>query len=136
MKKISSIHYGGKLLGIGLVTTVIVPLTFKMITGTFPWWSLLPGGITLTVWLILFIIETHQDFGKVPHYEKHLSDDIPFDSAHQDAIIRSSVCTGEMIAGFRDRENGHFTEVMVIRSEKDKQQFMKQYGIAEMKKEY
>ena len=94
MKKISSIHYGGKLLGIGLVTTVIVPLTFKMITGTFPWWSLLPGGITLTVWLILFIIETHQDFGKVPHYEKHLSDDIPFDSAHQDAITSYYVREG------------------------------------------
>ena len=90
----------------------------------------------LIIWLVLFIIEMHQDFGKVPYYEKHLSDTIHFDSVRHEAVIRSSICTGEMVAGFKDRENGHFTEVMVIRNEREKQQFMKQYGINEINKEY
>ena len=136
MKKINSIHFGGKLLGIGLLLAILFPVMLKWITGTFSWWFLLPGGIVLIVWLVLFIIEMRQDFGKVPYYEKHLSDTIHYDSVHQEAVIRSSICTGEMVAGFKDRENGHFTEAMVIRNEREKQQFMKQYGINEINKEY
>ena len=134
--KINSIHFGGKLLSSGLLLSVLVPMILKWITGLYSWWFLLPGGITLMIWLVLFAIEMHQDFGKEPYYEKHLSDTILFESTHQDAIIRSSICTGEMVAGFKDRENGHFTEVMVIRNDLEKQLFMKQYGITEIRKEY
>jgi len=44
--------------------------------------------------------------------------------------IRSSICTGEKVAGFLDRQNGHFSEVMLIRSEKDIESFRKQFGIS------
>ena len=136
MKKINSVHFGGKLLGSGLAAAVLVPLIIKLITGTFSPWFLLPGGTVLIIWLILFIIEMRQDFAKVPYYAKHLSDTVKYDSARQYAVIRSSICTGEAVAGFKDRETGHFTEVTVIRNDLDKQLFMKQYGIDRIKKEY
>ena len=44
-------------------------------------------------------------------------------------VIRSSICTGEKVAGFKDRKNGSFREVMLIRNDKDLDEFMKKYGI-------
>ena len=46
-------------------------------------------------------------------------------------MIRCSICTGEQVAGFRDRRNGSFREVMLIRSEKDLAAFRRRYGIKE-----
>lgn len=74
--------------------------------------------------------------GKIPHYEKTLKETIPFDPKKQRAIIRSSICTGEKMAGFKNIEDGHFTEVMLIRSEQDEQRFKKIYGLDTVKKEY
>lgn len=63
---------------------------------------------------------------------------IPYDKSVQKPVIRSSICTGEQVAGFKDIETGKFTEVMVIRSEKDMSEFLKRYGIAteEVKREW
>lgn len=60
----------------------------------------------------------------------------PYDPKTHCAVIRSSICTGEKVAGFKDRRDGHFTEVMLIRSEKDKQEFMKKYNVETLKVEY
>ncbi|MBR2561466.1 MAG: aspartate dehydrogenase [Eubacterium sp.] len=46
-------------------------------------------------------------------------------------MLRKSICTGETTAGFRDLATGKYTEVMLIRDEKDLQQFMKEYGLTE-----
>ncbi|MCR5204675.1 MAG: aspartate dehydrogenase [Lachnospiraceae bacterium] len=62
--------------------------------------------------------------------------EIRFDPDKQYAVIRSSICTGEKIAGFKNKEDGHFTEVMLIRSYEDKLNFMETYGIEEFKTEY
>jgi hypothetical protein len=43
--------------------------------------------------------------------------------------IRSSICTGEQVAGFRNRETRAFTEIMLIKSEKDLASFKAKYGI-------
>ena len=64
-------------------------------------------------------------FGKIPYYERHLKETIPFDSQKQYAVIRSSICTGEKVAGFKSTEDGHFTEVMLIRTDEDEQRFKK-----------
>ena len=44
-------------------------------------------------------------------------------------VIRSSICTGEKAAGFREIATGRFREVMAIRSPEDLQAFRDQYGI-------
>ena len=45
--------------------------------------------------------------------------------------IRKSICTGEAVAGFVDRKTGRFTEVMLVRTPKDVDDFKTQYGITE-----
>ena len=51
-------------------------------------------------------------------------------------MIRSSICTGEKVAGFRDKTDGHFTEVMLIRSPEDEQRFKETYHLDSVKTEY
>jgi len=52
-----------------------------------------------------------------------------FDPALYTPVIRASVCTGEKVAGFRGQD-GKLHEIMLIRSEKDLDDFRSQYGIA------
>ena len=61
---------------------------------------------------------------------------IPFDPDKQYAVIRSSICTGEKVAGFKNIEDGHFTEVMLIKNQHDLELFKKEYNITEIKTEY
>ena len=61
---------------------------------------------------------------------------VPYDPAKQVAVIRSSICTGEKVAGFRDLEGKHFTEVMLIRRPGDEARFRELYGLKAVKKEY
>ena len=60
----------------------------------------------------------------------------PFDPDKQIAVIKCSICTGEQVAGFKSKEDGHFTEIMLIRDSKDLAKFKETYNIAEIKKEY
>ena len=46
-------------------------------------------------------------------------------------VIRCSICNGEQVAGFRDRQSGRFTEIMLLRSEDDLRMFCEKYGITE-----
>ena len=134
--KINSIHFGAAWIGISLGVGLLLPAVIWLITGVFYWGCSVLGGILLFGFIIVFCIEMKQDFGKKPYYEQYLSDDIPFDPDKQTAVIRCSICTGEQVAGFKSRENGHFTEVMLIRDAADLEKFKKIYDITEIKKEY
>ena len=70
------------------------------------------------------------------HKGRDLSENIPFDPDKQIAVIKSSICTGEQVAGFKSKEDGHFTEVMLIRDDKDLAKFKETYKLEEIKKEY
>lgn len=61
-----------------------------------------------------------------------------FDREEQRPVIRASICTGEQVAGFKDIHTGKFTEVTVIRNDRDLQAFLENYGIMaeEIKKEW
>ena len=59
-----------------------------------------------------------------------------FDREKLEPVIRCSICTGEEVAGFRDRETGHFTEVMLLRNDDDLRQFREMYDIDEVRKIY
>ncbi len=54
-----------------------------------------------------------------------------FDRTGKQPVIRASICTGEQVAGYRDTATGRFTEVMLIRSDRDLQQFLSEYGFRE-----
>ena len=59
-----------------------------------------------------------------------------FNPETQYAVIRSSICTGEKVAGFKDKKDGHFTEVMLIRSPEDLREFKEAYKVKNIKTEY
>lgn len=59
-----------------------------------------------------------------------------YDPKTQYPAIRASICTGEKVAGFRDRKSGKFTEVMLIRSQKDIEQFKEAYHVDTLPTEY
>jgi len=65
-----------------------------------------------------------------------LPDRIGFDPETQYAVIRSSICTGEKVAGFKNKKDGHFTEVMLIGNPEDEKRFKEVYGIDTVKVEY
>lgn len=44
-------------------------------------------------------------------------------------VIRSSICTGEQVAGFKNIHTGKFSEVMLIRGERDLTEFLELYDI-------
>ncbi len=46
-------------------------------------------------------------------------------------VIRSSICTGEQVAGFQNIQAGKFSEVMLIRNGGDLKEFLDTYDISE-----
>ena len=46
-------------------------------------------------------------------------------------VIRSSICTGERVAGFLDKTTGKFRDVQLLITDKDLDDFRKAYGITE-----
>lgn len=53
-----------------------------------------------------------------------------YNKENQKPIIRSSICTGEKVAGFKDIHNGKFTEVMLIKNDNDMKVFLAKYDIS------
>lgn len=53
-----------------------------------------------------------------------------FDKEYHRPVIRSSICTGEQVAGFKDRHTGRFTEIMLVRNNEDIEEFTQKYGIS------
>lgn len=78
----------------------------------------------------------HFGRNKLSAEEKRLKELIEFAPEQHEAVIRASICTGEKVAGFKNRETGHFTEVMLIRNQEDQERFQRIFGIEEIKIEY
>ncbi len=46
-------------------------------------------------------------------------------------VIRASICTGEQVAGFKDKSSGKFEDLMLIRNETDRKEFLRRYDVKE-----
>ena len=57
---------------------------------------------------------------------------LTYDKENQKPVIRCSICTGEQVAGFKDLHTGKFTDICLLRNEKDLQEFKEMYGITEI----
>ncbi len=77
-------------------------------------------------------------FGKKQRskYTDDLKDSIKYDPETMYAVIRSSICTGEKLAGFKNKKDGHFTEVMLITSAEDEARFKEIYELDSVRTEY
>ncbi len=59
-----------------------------------------------------------------------------YDREHMKPVLHCSICTGEKVAGFKDIHTGKFEEVMLIRTDRDLDDFMELYDISTITKEY
>ncbi|MBQ9347874.1 MAG: aspartate dehydrogenase [Oscillibacter sp.] len=56
---------------------------------------------------------------------------IPYDREKQQPAVRRSICTGEMTAGFLDRDTGKFRELMLLDGQKELEAFCQRTGVEE-----
>ncbi len=60
-----------------------------------------------------------------------------YDRENKKPVIKSSICNGEQVAGFKDIHTGEIEEVMLIKNPADIDKFKMMYGIEEeITKEY
>ena len=60
-----------------------------------------------------------------------------YDKKNKKPVIKSSICNGDQVAGFKDIHPGKIEEVMLIRNSTDLEKFKAMYGIKEeIAKEY
>lgn len=61
-----------------------------------------------------------------------------YDRETQKPVIRASICNGEQVAGFKDIHTGKFSEIMLIRNDRDLEDFLERYDIpaGDIAKEY
>lgn len=53
----------------------------------------------------------------------------PYDRENLRPVIRASICTGEQVAGFRNIHTGKFTECLLLRTDRDLEEFLELYDI-------
>jgi len=65
------------------------------------------------------------------------SPSISYDKTGKTPVIRSSICTGEQVAGFKDAQ-GTFHEIMLLRNTADLQEFLRTFDLtdSDIKREY
>jgi len=61
---------------------------------------------------------------------------IEYNPEKERAVLKCSICNGEQVAGFKDIQTGHFTEVCLIRNGIELDEFMERYGLSAITKEY
>lgn len=54
-----------------------------------------------------------------------------YDKTGKIPVIRSSICTEEQVAGFKDPSSGKFDELMLIRNGNDFMEFLSLYQVNE-----
>ena len=83
------------------------------------------------------MIFRHLKNRRFPVKENNVKGKLFYDPEEQEPVIRCSICTGEQVAGFQDRDSGRFEEIMLIKSPQDLQAFRLKYGIeGELQKIY
>ena len=118
----------GAWLAAGLLLGVAAPAVLWFVRHRAAWGLVIAGGVVLLA-LAVFWGRRMERAGDRPGM-------VPFDPKTQYAVIRCSICTGEKVAGFKNRADGRFTEVMLIRTPGEEQRFKDMYHLDEVRTEY
>ena len=60
-----------------------------------------------------------------------------YDKERMKPVIKTSICTGEQVAGFKDIHTGKIEDIMLVKTASDIERFKKIYGIeGSIDKEY
>ncbi len=62
----------------------------------------------------------------------------PYDKENLIPVIRTSICSGEKVAGFKEKVSGKFHEEVFIQSQKDYDEYLRFYEVdpADVKQEW
>ena len=52
-----------------------------------------------------------------------------YDKEHMKPVIKTSICTGEQVAGFKDIHTGKIEDIMLVKTSADIEKFKEMYGI-------
>ena len=118
----------GVWLAVGLLVGVAAPAVLWFVRHRVVWGLVIAGAVVLLA-LVAFRGSRMEREGTSPGT-------VPFDPETQYAVIRCSICTGEKVAGFKNKADGRFTEVMLIRSPRDEEKFREMYHLDTVKTEY
>lgn len=69
-------------------------------------------------------------------WKKKQPQTVAYDKDNWKPVLRCSICTGEQVAGLKNLHTGEFKAGTLIKNEKELKQFMAQYGIEKIDKEY
>ena len=69
--------------------------------------------------------------GEFVMFKRRKQQVIPYEKTGKIPVIRASICTREQVAGFRVEATGKFEELMLVRSRRDLEEFMRQYDVRE-----
>ena len=129
LPKIDTDRYGALWIGAGLLVGLVAPLILWFVLHRVMWPLVIAGAAILLVFWVLLAARRGPEAGRMPGT-------VPFDPERQYAVIRCSICTDEKVAGFKNKADGHFTEVMLIRSPREEERFKEMYHLDSVKTEY
>lgn len=120
MKKINSIGYGAKVIGIGMLFALIIPIIISVIScfielaflNIFAKVSCIVGGIILFAFFILLMIELHQDKRLNSYYEGQKNRKLPLENGryecqacgNREVGVKDKICR---ICGIEFRNEDH-----------------------------
>ena len=129
LSKIDMNRCGGLWIGAGLLVGLAAPLILWFVLHRIVWSLVIAGAVILAAFWVMLAVRRDPKVGGKPGT-------VPFDPEKQYAVIRCSICTGEKVAGFKNKADGHFTEVMLIRSRGEEERFREMYHLVSVKTEY
>ena len=62
-------------------------------------------------------------------FKKKKQERIPYNAETEQPAVKTSICTGERVAGFIEKDSRHFRDVMLIRSDKELEEFCAACGV-------
>ncbi len=62
-------------------------------------------------------------------FHKKKPQTLSYDTENKRPVLKCSICNGEQVAGFRDKDTGRFEEILYIRKPSDLDAFKAEYGI-------
>ena len=65
----------------------------------------------------------------MPLFHRRKPRPIEYDPARRQPAVRQSICTGELTAGFIDRDTGKFIELMRLDGRRGMEDFCQQVGV-------
>lgn len=87
------------------------------------------SGLVQTIWLSINLCEEIEL--EVIMFFKKKTEKKTYDKSSKKPVIKTSICNGEQVAGFKDINTGSFEEVMLIKNPDDLASFKEMYDITE-----